>query len=32
MHVPTVLLVDAQGRVTRRIEATDGDLAGALSR
>jgi thiol-disulfide isomerase/thioredoxin len=32
MHVPTVLLVDAQGRVTRRIEAGDGDLAKALSR
>jgi thiol-disulfide isomerase/thioredoxin len=32
MHVPTVLLVDAQGRVTRRIEATDGDLATALPR
>jgi thiol-disulfide isomerase/thioredoxin len=32
MHVPTVLLVDAQGRVTRRIEATDGDLAAALPR
>jgi thiol-disulfide isomerase/thioredoxin len=31
MHVPTVLLVDAQGRVTRRIEA-DGDLAAALPR
>jgi hypothetical protein len=30
--VPTVLLVDAQGRVTRRIEATDGDLATALPR
>ena len=32
MHVPTVVLVDAQGRVTRRIEATDGDLAAALPR